>query len=119
MNPDSQIKALAILDGWTYVRLQVLGAGAPERRPVPCGVPPGKSYRATCNDYLRSRDMIVPLRQRICCLNQDVKVKWLNTARDILQRKLQRKISDYDLACIEPCDDAEAILRITGKWLEE
>jgi hypothetical protein len=32
--------------GWTQIRMAVRGSGAPERKPSPHGIPPGKNYEA-------------------------------------------------------------------------
>lgn len=48
--------ACAEILGWTKCRLAIRGAGAPERRPSPHGIPPGKNYEAPLPDYPASLD---------------------------------------------------------------
>ncbi len=52
-------------------------------------------------------------------LDQAQRVAFLNALRAILAKRWKRPISDFDLVCAEAHEQAEAILRAIGKWVNE
>jgi hypothetical protein len=113
MTKEQQIIAVAKLDGFNPV--DTYGPNKPITE-VTFVDKAGEMRQLDC-DYLTSRDTIVPVRIKVCN-TIELKVKWLNFAREILAKKLKRVVSDFDVACIEPDDDTEALLRATGEWKE-
>ena len=103
MKPEDQIKALAELDGWKRVGLDVI---TPEGRRFEI-----LKWENVLPNYLTSYDAIIPLIQR-----QDANTKGLiyyhfNTDQSWTQQAI-------DMLDATPSQLSEAILRATGRWVE-
>lgn len=65
--------------------------------------------------YLTSYDTIIPVR--IKTINTTaLRVKWLNTAREVLTRRIGKLVSDYDIASMTTAEECEVLLRAIEKW---
>jgi hypothetical protein len=115
MKPKARTKALAELDGYTVKS----PSGFPEHIALDWAHAIKGDIDVSLNQmgYLTSRDVIVPVRLKVCN-TPDLKVQWLNHARTILSRRVGKLVSDFDLTSINPDEDCEALLRATNRWKE-
>jgi hypothetical protein len=112
MKPESQIKAIAELDGFKFNHLGRWQA------------PNLKPYHNINHDYplsyLTSRDAIIPVIEK-CVINTEIEMKF-NYALYALLPKREDEIHGmtYVMAVLAtPAQLTEALLRATGKWIEE
>lgn len=100
MKPELQIKALAELDGWTNIRIDVSGSGQHYLH--------GRNSTGDFSNppnYLTSYDAIIPLIQK---QPYEVKCNMWNHLD-----------AESDLWDATPQQLCEALLRATNKWIEE
>jgi hypothetical protein len=109
---EQKTRLLAELDGWDSLL---------EKDGSLYGRPPinrkfdSEIARWIVPNYLISYDAIIPLREKVIN-TPELKVTWLNTARKIVGRRLGTdKVSDFDIACLKPDEDCDAVLVATGK----
>jgi hypothetical protein len=121
VNPEAQRKVLAEACGWkteTY-------------RNLPIGVPPGQiddgghECVAPLPDYLSDRNALFSALRHHGIhdpANLDIRVKYINTLREIVGRRMPKNksgsplTSDVDLLMAENEEIAEALLKILKKW---
>lgn len=106
-------KTIAELDGWTdFVDSYFDG--------LPAGTPPdwsGMRYQ-TLKPYFTSRDAIIPVIRKVLTTSE-LKVKFLNALRSLVEARLKRAISDFDLLVESTeCELCIALLKATEKWKE-
>ena len=121
MTTEQKIKALAELDGWKDIQINPPYPPNSNERLVLGDEPIWSngniiSYICDrhCKPYLTSYDAILPLIQKLCTRNQELKVQFLNTLRS----SFRQPASDYDMMMATPEQLADALLRATGKWKE-
>lgn len=125
MNENDQWMALAELDGWTNIHLDITGPGGGTRHPIPHGTPPGRGYKCVCNSYLTREDSMRSLERKLGLDDRtslDLRVKWVNALRDIVARRIPKNrsgtslVSDIDLMFATLGERAEALLKAHKKW---
>lgn len=70
-------------------------------------------------DYTESRDAIIPVIRKVLTTSE-LKVKFLNALRSLVEARLKRATSDFDLL-VESTERelCIALLKATGKWKEK
>lgn len=104
MTEQEQQIAIAETMGWTETRLAIRGAGAPERKPSPYGIPPGRKYVAPLPDYLHDLNAI---HSAVLRLNTEQYWRFVRKLRDITNNT--GEVAEAHEAC-------RAFLYAIGKW---
>jgi hypothetical protein len=110
MTPEAQRIAIAEFCGWTKCRLTVKGAGAPERRPSPHGVPP--QLPDFCNDLNAMHEAEKRLTEE----------QYEQFGHALINKVLSHASSTAAARMVlsaPAAQRAEALLRTIGKWQTE
>ena len=117
MTNEEQIKALAELDGWKFIRIKKGPYNSGGYRLQLNGAEKGgfddhQKFESVCRifripNYLTSYDAIIPLIQRQA-----------RSIKAFVERECFNRINSTCLFDSSPTQLCEALLRATGKWVE-
>ena len=125
MKPEDQIKAIAELDGWTDIKYYPHPIDETWKQ-LYAGIAPDKKILQTIPPYLTSRDAIVPVIEK---LPRDLIVKFIHfLTLDVLKICpivgsdeacfMASELDCFAIVKATPTQLVEALLRVTGKWIE-
>jgi len=109
MKAHDQIIAIGQVCGWTKCRLTVLGAGGPERKPSPHGIPPGRNYEVPLPDYLNDLNAMNSAEKVLTDLD-----KYFDELGWVVYRAGSTRIFSASAA-----QRAEAFLKTLNLWVPE
>ena len=120
MTKEKQNIAIAQFAGWTDIKLEVRGSGAPERRPSPYGFPPGKKWKAPVPNFTGSLDACHSVikdwkLENITKLSNELKLIMM-AEKPLLNSHVDARYMTLTASADQLC---EALLKTIGRWEEE
>jgi hypothetical protein len=109
MNKEKQRIAIAEACGWTKCRLAIKGAGGPERKKSPYGVPPRRGYNVSLPNYTQDLNSMQEVEK---AMNNNDWWRFVEYLTNICGGGIALGIS------ATAAQRAEAFLRTIGKWEE-
>ena len=117
MTKERQNIVIAEFCGWTDIKPEVRGSGAPERRPSPYGCPPGKKWKATIPNYTGSLDaMHEAIVGRLTPMQES---EFQKNLFNIFAYAEGLRDSAQVLCNSTAAQRAEALIKTIGRWEEE